>query len=126
MKSPRTYRQTARQADRRTFFLLVCLLRHTKHEHQNERIFFFTQAITILSLFTYSVYDEKVKKFQVEVAISYKDMGSQSSLCHQFRCFKARILCHLANLKGFITLGFFWSLITTLRPDFQNSKCLTQ
>ena len=28
---------------------------------QKERIFFFTHAITILSLFTYSVCDEKVK-----------------------------------------------------------------
>ena len=30
--------------------------------HQKERIFFFNYAITILSFFTYSVCDEKVKK----------------------------------------------------------------
>ena len=41
--------------------------------HQKKRIFFFTQAITILSLFTYSVCDEKVKR-------SGKDRLSQSRL----------------------------------------------
>ena len=53
MKSPRTYRQTDRQRDG-NFFRLLCLLKHTKHEHLSKReIFFFTHAITILSLFTY-------------------------------------------------------------------------
>ena len=39
-------------------------------------------------------YDETSmkNKFQVEVAISYKDMGGQSSLFHQLAYFKARIL----------------------------------
>ena len=39
IKRPCTYRQT----DRRKFFLLVCLLRHTKHEHSSkgENFFFF-------------------------------------------------------------------------------------
>ena len=37
------------------------------------------------------------KKFQVEVAISYKDMEGQSSLSHLHIRFKARILCQLAN-----------------------------
>ena len=51
---------TDRQTDG-TFFYLFRLLRHTKHEHSSKGDFFFTRAITILSLFTYSVCDEKVK-----------------------------------------------------------------
>ena len=40
-------------------------LRHTNHEHLSKgENFFFTHAILILSLFTYSVCDEKVKKLQ--------------------------------------------------------------
>ena len=39
---------------------------------QKERFFLFTHAITILSLFTYSVYDEKVKKFFVTEFFSQK------------------------------------------------------
>ena len=65
------------------------------------------------------------KKFQVEVTINYKDMGDQSSLFHQLTCFKVRISCQHANLKCF-ALRIFWSLITNLRPDFKNSKWLTQ
>ena len=70
MKSPRTYsqttRQTNKQADRQkdgNFFCLFCLLRHTKHGHSSKggNFFLITHAITILSLFTYSVCDEKVK-----------------------------------------------------------------
>ena len=66
MKSPRTYVHPDGQTDRRTeiFFGLFCLLRHTNHEHlsKGENFFFFTHATTILSLFTYSVCDEKVKR----------------------------------------------------------------
>ena len=57
--------QADRQTDRQTeiFFGLFCLLRYTNHEHLSKgENFFFTHAITILSLFTYSVCDEKVKK----------------------------------------------------------------
>ena len=66
MKSPRTYsqktRQTDRLTDRRNFFCLLYLLRHTKHEHSSkEENVSFTHAIIILPLFTYSVCDEKVK-----------------------------------------------------------------
>ena len=64
IKSPRTYSQTTKRADRQTeiFICLFCLLRHTKHEHSSKgENFFFTYAITRLSLFTYSVCDEKVK-----------------------------------------------------------------
>ena len=66
MKSPRTYVHPYIQTSRRTdgnLFGLFCLQRHTNHEHlsKGENFFFFTHAITILSLFTYSVYDEKVK-----------------------------------------------------------------
>ena len=38
--------------------------------HQKGRIFF-THAITILSLFTYSVCDEKVKNYQLRILASY-------------------------------------------------------
>ena len=57
-----TYVQTDRQRDGH-FFCLFCLLSHTKHEHSSkgENFFFFTHAITILSLFTYSICDEEVK-----------------------------------------------------------------
>ena len=65
MKSPRTYVHPDIQTDRQTeiFFCLFRLLRHINHEHlsKGENFFFFTHAITILSLFTYSVCDEKVK-----------------------------------------------------------------
>ena len=60
----RTYIQTSRQTDRQTeiFFGLFCLLRHKNHKHfKGREFFFFTHAITIFSLFTYSVCDEKVK-----------------------------------------------------------------
>ena len=58
----RTYIQTDRQTE--IFLGLFCLLRHKNHKHlsKGEIFFFFTNAITILSLFTYSVCDEKVKK----------------------------------------------------------------
>ena len=58
----RTYIQISRQTE--IFFGLFCLLRHKNHEHlsNGENFFLFTHAITILSLFTYSVCDEKVKK----------------------------------------------------------------
>ena len=73
MKSPRTYVhldiQTDRQTDRQTeiFFGLFCFLRHTNHEHlsKGENFFFSLMlAITIPSLFTYSVCDEKVKSLR--------------------------------------------------------------
>ena len=65
MKSPRTYSQTTRQTDRQTeiFFLLV--LSSKTHKTwtfvKRSKFLFFTYAITILSLSTYSVCDEKVK-----------------------------------------------------------------
>ena len=57
-KNPRTYVRTDIQTGRQTEFFFL----HTKHEHllKGEN-FFFTYAITIRSLFTYSVCDEKVK-----------------------------------------------------------------
>ena len=62
MTSSHTYVQTDRKTDG-IFFFLLCLLKHTKHEHLSKgEIFFFAHAITILSLFTYSVFDEKVKR----------------------------------------------------------------
>ena len=57
----RTARQPDRQTDRRKFFFLVLSSKTYKTwTFVKRRIFFFTHAITILSLFTYSVCDEKV------------------------------------------------------------------
>ena len=55
------YEQTSRETD--IFFGLFCLLSHKNHKHfsNGENVFFFTHVITILSLFTYSVCDDKVK-----------------------------------------------------------------
>ena len=73
MKSPRTYSQTTRQTDRQpdrqtdgNFFVIV-LSSKTYVQNMNIRqkarnFFFFTHVITILSLFTYSVCDKKVKR----------------------------------------------------------------
>ena len=36
IESPHTYSQTDRRTDRRDFFCLFCLLRHTKHEHASK------------------------------------------------------------------------------------------
>ena len=46
------------------------------------------------------------KMFQVKVAINSNDMEGQSRVSHQLTCFKARILCQLANLKC-LSLKFF-------------------
>ena len=77
MTSPRTYSQTIRQtyrqtdrhADRQTsrqteifFACFVFSDIQNMNLRQKERFFFFTHAIIILSLFTYSVCDEKVKR----------------------------------------------------------------
>ena len=43
---------------------------------KKERIFFFTHAITILSLFTYSVCDKKVKKNRKNNGISSGNLKS--------------------------------------------------
>ena len=56
-------RQTGRQTDGRTEFFLLVLSSKLKHEHSSKgENFFFTYAITMLSLLTYFVCDEKVKK----------------------------------------------------------------
>ena len=81
----RTYIQTSRHPDRQTkiFFGLFCLLRHKNHKHLSKgENFFFTHAITILSLFTYSVCDEKVKKRKRKTDIFYV-RESQSYLKNQ-------------------------------------------
>ena len=71
MKSPRTYSQTTRQTNG-NFFCLFCLLRHTKHEHSSKgENCFFTHALTILSLYTYSVCDEKVKSTSIFATYSF-------------------------------------------------------
>ena len=53
-------------------------------------------------------YDENstTNKFQVEVAISYKDMKGLRSLSCELTCFKARILRQLDDVKC-LTLRFF-------------------
>ena len=55
------------QRDRQTFFCLFWVLRYTKHEHLSKEFFLFNHAITILSLFTYSIYDEEVKNMSKNV-----------------------------------------------------------
>ena len=70
---------TSRHPDRQTdgiFFGLSCLLRHKNHEHflKGEN-FFFSHAIIILSLFTYSVCDEKVKKLVTVFATDRARVG---------------------------------------------------
>ena len=66
VSTAKVHLQPARQTDGQTdgnFFCLFCVLRHTKHEHSSKgENFFSIHAITILSLFTYSVCDEKVQK----------------------------------------------------------------
>ena len=60
----RTYVQPGRQTDRQTDFLFVlCSKKYKTWTFIKRRDFFFNQAITIFSLFTYSVCDEKVKTF---------------------------------------------------------------
>ena len=63
MKSPHTYVQADSQKDRQTeiFSLVLSSKTYKIWTFVKRRIFFFTYAITILSLFTYSVCDEKVK-----------------------------------------------------------------
>ena len=67
-----TYSQTDRQTDRHTdrhtdgnFFRLFCFLRHRKHEHSSKRenFFFPPMRLQYFVFFTYSVCDEKVKRF---------------------------------------------------------------
>ena len=65
MKTPRTDRQKNSQTDRRNFFLLVLSSKTYKTWTfvKRREFLFFTHVITILSLFIYSVCDEKVKTF---------------------------------------------------------------
>ena len=68
MESPRTYVRPDRQTDG-NFFLLVLSSKAYKtwtFVKRREFFFFFTHAITILSLFTYSVCNEKVKILKSE------------------------------------------------------------
>ena len=73
-------RQTDRETDSQTdgnFFLLFCVLRPIKHEHSSKgKNFFFTHAITILFLFTYSVCHEKVKIPNNTINITYSNIQS--------------------------------------------------
>ena len=48
---------------------------------QTERIFFFTHAITILPLFTYSVCDEKVKMTLGQVVRNFTGQVVASCVC---------------------------------------------
>ena len=63
MKSPRTYVHPDRQTDGNFFWLVLSAKTYKSWTFVKRRIFFFfSHAITILSPFTYSVCDEKVKK----------------------------------------------------------------
>ena len=87
MKSPRTYVHPDIQTERQTeiFFGLFFLLSHTNHEHlsKGENFFFFTHAITILSLFTYSVCDEKVKKNAVKATEMVGSVLEEGAVTHK-------------------------------------------
>ena len=64
MKSPRTYSQTDRQTDGNFLLLVLSSKTYKTWTFVKRRdLFFFTHAITILFLFTYSVCDEKVKMY---------------------------------------------------------------
>ena len=57
MKIPRTYVHPDRQTDRRNFFCLCCLLRHTNHEHlSKEENFFFSLMRLQYVLFLHTPY----------------------------------------------------------------------
>ena len=67
----RTYIQTSRQTDGNLFWLVLSSKTCKLWTFVNRReFFFFTHAITILSLFTYSVCDEKVKMIKICTFVS--------------------------------------------------------
>ena len=61
------------------------------------------------------------KTFSIEVAISYEDMGDQSSLSHQLSYFKDRILWQLIHWI-YLSLGVFELLITNPETRFLKFK----
>ena len=66
MKSPCTYSQTTRQpdkqTDRRNFFCLFCLLRHTKHKHSSKgEIFFYSCGYNTFSFYILRMWWESKK-----------------------------------------------------------------
>ena len=114
----RTARQPDKQTDRQTeiFLSSFCLLGHNKHEHSSKgENFFFTHAITILSLFTYSVCDEKVKKN----IISLHDL----LVCqYTFSTWQqAFSFCHKIQFIYFAIYISFWGLvpITYVLPSWE-------
>ena len=46
---------------------------------QKDRFFFFTHAITLLSLFTYSVCHEKVKSLSSQVGLDHDDISTRET-----------------------------------------------
>ena len=95
-QNPRTYSQTTRQTDRRKFFLLVLCSKHIQNMiiHQ-KKIFFFTHAITIFSLFTYFICDEKVKILFCSTNIFQNSFfsGSGSGFYHEIQYQKLCFVC---------------------------------
>ena len=69
----RTYIQTDRQTE--IFFGLFCLLRHKNHEHlsKGENFFFFHSCDYNTFSFSYSVCDEKVKRFYCHGTLTSKE-----------------------------------------------------
>ena len=96
------------------FFCLFCLLRHTKHEHSLKgEIFFFTYAITILSIFTYSVCDEKVKYlldhsigYILDVSVNAKSFPVQCFVIASAALTRERVLHFLPQKVEFYPLHF--------------------
>ena len=115
----RTYIQTDRQTDRQTdgnFLGLFCLLRHKNHKHLSKgENFFFTHAITILSLFTYSVCDEKVKiymdseksinSFEIKKRIGHRNWRD-NFFWQFFNNCSALLLCKIYFFTSWIWLIF--------------------
>ena len=89
MKSPRTYvhpdRQTDTQTDGSFFWLVLPSKTHKSWAFVKRRQFFLsTHAITILSLLTYSVCDEKVKKLRSILPQGMKGLKRTLFLTHKF------------------------------------------
>ena len=116
-------RQLDRQTDRQTeFFLLVFSSKTYKTWAFIKRrdFFIFNHAITILSLFTYSVCDEKVKRKTQETNYLHGFIhvlnGVQTRITWEFYWLKD-ILKWQSGTKLWRTLGSVWLSFSIARPS---------
>ena len=70
----RTYIQTDRQTDGNCFWLILSSKTYKSWTFVKRTVFFFTHAITIFSLFTYSVCDERVKDISTYIYVRPKSI----------------------------------------------------